>query len=41
VIPEDPGRDLAAGVAIDAARVDEEIARNIFGQALLDIGHAN
>ncbi len=35
------GRKLTAGVTIDAARVDEEIARNILGQALLDIGHAN
>ena len=39
VISEGGRGDLAAGVAVDAARVDEEIPRNVLGQATIDVCH--
>ena len=39
VIVEDCGRKLATRVAIDAGCVDKEIARQVFRQALADVGH--
>src|SRR5207302_10517267 len=34
-------RDLAAGVAVDAAVVDEEAARRIFGETMSEPGHGS
>jgi len=37
--PENGRGDLSAGIAIDAGRIDEEIAGNILGDFLCDIRH--
>jgi len=39
MIPEDRGRDLTTGVAIDAAGVDIELPLAVLRQPMLDLGH--
>ena len=39
VIAKARGRDLPAGIAINAGGVHEELALHIFRQALSDLGH--
>jgi hypothetical protein len=39
VIAEDGRSDLSARVAIDAGGVDEELAGDVFGEALVYLGH--
>src|SRR5688572_30209977 len=38
-LPKDRGRDLPAGITVDAGGIDEEIAWYILGDALLEVGH--
>ena len=38
-IPENSRRDLTAGVAVDAARVDVKITGNVIGEAQRSVGH--
>jgi hypothetical protein len=38
-LSKDRRGDLPAGIAVNAGRVDEEIARDVFGDTFLRIGH--
>jgi hypothetical protein len=33
--------ELTTGVAVDASRIDEKLAEDVFGKALCDIGHGS
>jgi len=39
VIPETGGGDLAAGVAVNAGGIDEEVAGGVLGQAVVELRH--